>query len=102
MNKEQIEHHAAKEGIKAFKSSQENNLSLTLNGFLLCKKLLGNPYHISVKSIKSREVLKIQQVFSTPYYLDIDKRVLLHFDEFININSVFYKDNLEALLDSFL
>lgn len=102
MKKEQIEDHAKKEGIIAFKSSNKDNLSLTLNGFLLCKKIIGVPYHISFKSIKSREILKIQKAFVSPYYIDINKRVLFHFDEFININTVFYQDNLEALLDSLL
>lgn len=103
MNKSEITFKAKSENIIAFKSSDENNMSLTENGFIFVKKLNNNTfYHITFKDIKTYDVMKLSKVFKTPYYINIEKKTLYHFDELINVQSLFYKDNLGSLLDSFL
>lgn len=90
-----------KTNVRLFKSSDKKNMSLTHEGLLELSKRQ-TVYTLTFKEIKTKDIINLSKVFKTPYYVSHKNNTLYHFDELINVQSIFYKDDIGLLLDSFL
>ena len=103
LTKDLIVIKAKQDGIeKVFKSGSESCYSLTETGFEYCKQNSNNTYILKTDMIKPKDIILANKVLKSPYYLNIKKNEIWHFDEMLHIQSIFYKNDLTLFLESLI
>lgn len=82
---------------KIFKS--DKSLSLTIEGFELCREQYPDYYTLVYKELRPIDILNLAKSMETPYFIDSKK--IFHYHEMIDTASNIYRDDISNLLRSF-
>lgn len=85
---------------KIFK--QKSGMSMTYHGFEFVKNIYPDFYTLKFHDIKPKDIIMIQKVFDTPYYINHMNHTLYHYHELLDTQQVFYRNDIRLLLESFL
>jgi hypothetical protein len=83
-----------------FKSSNEKNYSLTEVGFEFLKSTSSNVFTLKADDIKPKDIILLNKIFDSPFFINNNKKEVYHFDKLINAQSYFYKKDLRGLLEN--
>lgn len=81
---------------------QKLGFSLTPFGFEFVKTIYPEYYMLRIEDIKPKDFIMMQKVLKTPYYINNTNHTLYHYDELLDTQSVFYKNNIRMLFEQFL